>query len=187
MADFRSAAFRSVPFTISLGAGMLTREFPFPVLTAQEWLKFLGSGNWVVHVVSALPDEAHERFVDCVESGELGTADVTSFAHSALAQSGGRPWWEAERLVGTCFADGGRLLGTVLGQGIDPSRMTLAVFLACVWATLTKGADATGMAKLESELVVPPPEATAQERAELEEDMYGMVERFRGMPGVRTG
>lgn len=187
MADFRFAAFRTEPFTISLGAGSVTQEFPFPVLPAQEWLEILGSNNWAVAVVGTIPGTWHETFIDRVELGRIGTADVIAFAHSALAQSAGRPWWEAERLVNSCFHDGGRLLGTVLTNGVDPSRMTLAVFLACVWATLTKGADATALAKLEGELLVPPPEATQAERAELEDDVLGMVDRLRAMPGVRTG
>lgn len=187
MTDFRSAAFRTEPLTLFVGAGSVKQEFPFPVLPAQEWLEILGSNSWVVAVVGTIPGTWHETFIDRVELGRIGTADVRAFAHSALAQSAGRPWWEAERLVNSCFTDGGRLLGTVLTNGVDPSRMTLAVFLACVWATLTKGADATGMAKLESELLPPPPEATEAERAGLEDDMSGMVERFRGMPGVRTG
>lgn len=181
MTDFRSAAFRTEPFNLPVG------PWPFPVLTAREWLGIMGSGNWVVHTVACLPGTWHETFIDRVELGKISPDDVRSFAHSALAQSAGRPWWEAERLVNSCFHDGGRLLGTVLTNGVDPSRMTLAVFLACVWATLTKGADATAMAKLEAELLPPPPEATEAERAELEDDMFGMVERMRAMPGVRTG
>lgn len=188
VAEFRGSAFRTQPFVILLGAGQVTRQFPFPVLTARDWLGFFGSSSWIVHTVSALPSDFHELFIDQVERGELGAADVTAFAHSALAQSAGRPWWEAERLIGACFGDAGRLLGTVLTGGVDPSRMTLAVFLACVWATLTKGLDATGLAKLEGELLVPPPEATPEERGELDgDDVNAVVERLRAMPGVRTG
>lgn len=130
---------------------------------------------------------AFGRFIDKVESDELDAGDVRTFAHSALAQSAGRPWWEAQRLIGACFNDGGRLLGTVLMRGVDPSRMTLAAFLACVWAKLTENADVTSLAKLESELLVPPPEATEDERAAVDEDVFTMVERMRAMPGVRTG
>lgn len=190
MADaFRIAAFRTESFTISLGAGTVTRQFFFPLRPAREWLEIMGSNSWPVAVVNTLPTGDHERFLDDVESGQLGTADVRAFAHSALAQSAGRPWWEAERLVNACFSDGGRLLGTVLTNGVDPSRMTLAVFLACVWATLTKGADAEAMIKLESALLVPPPEATPEERAGLDDDddVFAMVDRMRAMPGVRTG
>lgn len=183
MDDFPSAAFRSQPFVVLVGV----HSYAFPVLTARDWLEFFGSGNWVTHSVSALPNEAHTLFIDRVESGELSPTDVRLFAHSALAQSAGRPWWEAERLVGACFSDGGRLLGTVLLGGVDPSRMTLAAFLACVWAALTKGADATALAKMEGELLVPPPEATPEERGGADDDVFAVVERLRNMPGVRTG
>lgn len=188
MADFRTAAFRTERFTVSLGAGMSQREFPFRVLPAQEWLEIFGSNSWITAVINTIPAGSFEEFLDAVEREELWSADVTAFAHSALAQSAGRPWWEAERLVGACFHDGGRLLGTLLGNGTDPSRMTLAVFLACVWAALTKNADAEGLLKLEAALLVPPPDATDEERAGLDdEDMHGMVDRLRAMPGVRTG
>lgn len=186
---FRTAAFRTEPFTISLGAGLLTHPFSFPLLTALEWLEIMGSDNWLVHVVRALDPDTYERLLDCVQNGQLGPVDVRAFAHSALAQSAGRPWWEAERLVNALFNDSGRLLGTLLGNGTDPSRMTLAVLLACVWATLTKGADAEAMLKLETALLIPPPEATEEERAGLDEDdeMFTAVDRLRSMPGVRTG
>lgn len=189
MADsFRAAAFRTGPFTLSLGAGTVTRQFAFPLCPAREWLEIMSSDSWAVTVVNTLPTGDYERFLDDVESGQLGAADVRALAHSALAQSAGRPWWEAERLVNACFSDGGRLLGTVLTHGVDPSRMTLAVFLACVWATLTKGADAAAMAKLESELLVPPPDATDEERAGLDDDdVFAMVDRMRAMPGVSVG
>lgn len=185
MAEFRTAAFRTEPFTLFVIAGPVTHSFP--ALTAREWLEILGSRNWVAATLAMLPQEDYERFLDGVEVARFGRADVIALAHSALAQSAGRPWWEAERLTGACFNDNGRLLGTLIGNGTDPSRMTLAVFLACVWAALTKGADATDIAKLESELLPPPPEATQEERAELEDDLFGMVERMRAMPGVRTG
>lgn len=184
---FRGAVFRRDPFTISLGAGLTTHMFRFPVRPAREWLETLGSNNWIVATVATLPTEDYERFLDQVEAGVLGTADVLAFAHSALAQSAGRPWWEAERLAASCFSDNGRLLGTVLMGGADLSRMTLAMFLACVWATLVRGQDAEGLTKLEVELTVPPPEATEEERAGLEDDMFSMVERARSIPGVHIG
>lgn len=184
MADpFREAVFRTRPFPVTVAGS----EFLFPARPAQEWLEILGSNNWIVATVATLGNEAHERFLDAVEAEELDADDVRAFAHSALAQSAGRPWWEAERLAGACFTDGGRLLGTVLLSGADPRGMTLAAFLACVWAALAKGADAEAMTKLEASLLVPPPEATAEDRAGLDDDMYAMVDRMRSMPGVRTG
>ena len=163
------------------------RDFPFPVLPAGDWLEIFGKNNWIIATVNSTPADAYEELLNGVESGELGTADVLAFAHSALAQSAGRPWWEAERLIGACFNDSGRLLGPVFLHGVDPSRLTLAAFLACVWAKLTENADATALAKLESELLVPPPEATEDERAAVDDDVFSMVERMRAMPGVRTG
>lgn len=184
MTDFRTAAFRTIPFSVHVSP----RDYPFPVLTAQQWLEMLGSHNWITAVIGVLGEGHHEQFLDAVAESVLCEAEVLAFARSALAQSAGRPWWEAERLINSCLDDGGRLLGTVLVSGADPSRMTLAVFLACVWATLTKGADATALVKLEAELLVPPPEATEAERAGLDDDgMSSMVDRLRGMPGVHIG
>lgn len=184
MADFRTAAFRTQPFEIGSIGGYL---HTFPVLTALEWLTVFGASNWITETVAQLSPDAHGHFLDEVEDG-LTAMEVCTWARARLSESAGRPWWEAERLIRACFNDGGRLLGTLLGNGTDPSRMTLAVFLACVWATLTKGADAEGLLKLEAALLVPPPEATEEERAGLDDDdMSGMVDRLRAMPGVRTG
>ncbi|HEX5705619.1 MAG TPA: hypothetical protein VFX97_20625 [Pyrinomonadaceae bacterium] len=183
MADFGSAVFRHSPFPVPAGG----HTFDFPSLTGRQWLTLLSSENWVSATVGELDEETHERFVDLVESGELEPAHVRAFAHAALAGAAGRPWWEAQRLSGACFNDNGRLLGTALLSGADPERMTLAAFLACVWATLTKGADATQIVKLEAELLIPPAEATPEERADIDDDMGPMVERLRGMPGVSIG
>lgn len=181
MADlFRPAAFRTQPFLIGTHV--------FPVLSAETWLGIMSSDRWIVDTVSSLAPVSYDSFLDGVESGETSREQVVSLARSALAQSAGRPWWEAERLVGACFNDSGRLIGTILNGGVDPSRMTLAVFLACVWAALTKGADAERLISLEASLLVPPPDATPEERAGLDDDdMYAMVDRMRAMPGVRTG
>lgn len=183
MADFGSAVFRTTPFPVRARE----HEFLFPCRSAREWLEMLGSDNWIVAAVGSLGNDDHERLLDLIESGELGEADVRALAHAALAGAGGRPWWEAQRLAAACMSDGGRLLGAVLTGGVDPSRLTLAAFLACVWATLTKGADAQQIVKLEAELVIPPPEATPEEREELDDDMGSMVERLRSMPGVSIG
>lgn len=181
MADLRSAAFRTDPFSV--------RGYTWPHLNAARWLDLLSTGAWPVRLIQAMDGEAHERLLADVESGALAVPDgLLPLAREVLSEAAGRPWWEVETLVSTCYGGDGRVLGMVLLSGIDPGSVTLASFCCAVWAQVTKGADGIELMKAEAQLKVPPPEVTAEElEQQPEEDMAAMVERMRAMSGARIG
>lgn len=114
------------------------------------------------------------------ENGFADSGTLVQLGHAALAEAAGRPWWEAERLIGTLSSDA--VLGTLLMRGCDPSRMTLAALLSAVWTLLMEGRkDDAARAMLEAELTMPPPEAAGEAP---EDDMSSMVAAMRAMPGV---
>lgn len=182
MPDLRSAAFRTTPFTIEVKGVSLI----FPSVPATAWLDVVSTDHYPTQTLGLMEWESHERFLDAIGSGRLDVSDLLRIAHKALAEAGGRPWWEVLRLTNSAFEQSGRLLGALLCSGVRPESMTLAAFCACVWATVTKGADATEMMKAESRLMVPPPNADLDEIPE-DDDFQAMARRAQSMPGIRTG
>jgi hypothetical protein len=180
VADFRSAAFRSRPFSVDLDG----TEYWFPSVTAATWLSCLAESNWPRAVLGLAEAESFDTFADQAATGARRPADMPRLARAALAEAAGRPWWEAERLSATALEQPG-VLGTVLAKGVDPSRMTLAAFLAVIWSAITQGAEKSERMRIEAELSVPPPEAL--EEADDAFDMTATVQQMRNIPGVRVG
>lgn len=184
MPDLRSAAFRTEPFRITY-QGL---ELAFRYEPAAVWMDALNKRSWVYHVLQFQDTDTHERMLDAIGQGEMSEADLPRIARAALAEAGGRAWWEIDRLTQVVYSDGGRLLGSLVLAGVDPMRITLAAWCAAVWARLVQGADTQQTMKIESQLVVPPPEATEDELAAADE-AFGNVDvaRLRQMPGISIG
>jgi hypothetical protein len=181
--DISSAAFRSRPYTVTV-SGL---DLKFPCRTAADWLRLLSQPGSMLAVAQSMDEQSYESFLDAVQSGEAPPEDVIRIARAAESAAAGRPWWEVERLVGSLYADGGRLLGELTLCGVDPDRVSLAVYCSAIWARLVQDADATGRMKLESELSIPPADATADELEEQNEDVGQIVQRLRRLPGVSIG
>lgn len=180
MPDLHAAAFRTGPLYV--------RGYRFPHLDAAVWIELLSTTAWPVRLIQRADSEPYESILSDIERGKLGIKDITPFARAVLAEAAGRPWWEAETLVGSCFAGGGRLLGMVLLSGVRPESMTLAAFCCAVWAQVSKGADGVELMKLEAQLMVPPDGVSDEEmEAAEDESMDAMVARMRAMPGARIG
>lgn len=177
MPDLRSAAFRTTPFTVTY-KGVVLR---FPPLSAAEWIDALGSD------VLGLTDD-YDALLDAVGAGTITRQDLPRIANRAVAEAGGRPWWETQRLIAALLSQesGGRLLGAVLATGVQPERVTLAAFCSVIWSVITKGADPTELMKAESRLQVPPPDAELDEIPE-DDDFGAITRRMQNMPGMRVG
>lgn len=180
MADFSTAAFRREPFTVDVDG----HEYTFPALSAAAWLDVLAQPGWSMLVFWLCDDGAHQAFVDRVERGDAGKAELTRIIHAAMSAAGGRPWWEVERLAGICLAQP-TVLGTVLMRGVDPARCTLAAFLAVVWTLIMQNGSDTERTQREMEITAPPPEALEEEQPE-PVGMEELVARMRAAPGVST-
>jgi hypothetical protein len=181
VADFSSAAFRDTPVEVELNG----RAYAFPVLSAQRWLTMLADKRrWAVLVLHHAEPESYEAFLDEAEAGRASAEDLARLARMVLAESAGRPWWEAERLCNAVLTSP-MLTGDVLSRGVDPGRLTLAAFLAVVWTRATQGAKQTDRMQLEAELMAPPPEALQDMDDAM--DLTSMAQMFRGMQGARVG
>jgi hypothetical protein len=183
--DLRTAAFRTEPFTITYNGQALTfRHEP-----ASVWLDVQSRASWVYAICQLADVASYERMLDAVSDGVLRTDDMPRIARAALAEAGGRAWWEVERLISVVYGDGdgGRLLGALVLAGVDPTRITLAAFCSAVWARLTQGADTMQTMKLESQLTIPPAEASEEEVTASEEGFGDPVARLRQLPGVSIG
>lgn len=180
MADFPTAVFRQDPFTVTVD----DRPYTFPALNAAQWLDVMAQRNWTGHVLALCDTEAHEGFVDRAERGEADHAELLRIVHAAVAEAGGRNWWEVTRLVAGCLSQPS-FLGALLMRGLDPSRCTLAAFLAVAWSVMTQNGSDMERATREMELTTPPPEALEEHEPE-PMDMNELVARMRAAPGVST-
>jgi hypothetical protein len=162
--------------------------FTFPHRSAAAWMDVMSRSTWPVEVVQAMDADSYSELLDHAEAGQFVPDDIVALARAALAEAGGRPWWQVQRLCNVATAGDGRLLGALVLGGASPERLSLAAFCSAVWAKLTEHADAVGMMKAEAELAVPPPEVTAAElEAADQASMTDLVQAARSMPGVRTG
>lgn len=180
MADLRSAAFRSHPFRV----GVRGVELEFPPLPAARWLGAIPYGAHAVLHLSGSVDAV----IDALQDGEMELEDVKRLINLAIGEAAGRPYWEAERLIGSVFndTDRGRVLGEMTLAGVDPERITLAAFCSAVWSLLIRNADSTQRLTMEAELSIPPDDAEAEDFGP-EEDFAAMTQRMRAMPGVSVG
>lgn len=180
MAEFSTAAFRQGPFTVEVGGHL----YVFPALSAAQWLDTLAQPGWDTEVFRLCDDEAHEAFVERADNGEADRPELLRIVHLAVAEAGGRNWWEVTRLAGICLGQPS-FLGSILLRGIDPSRCTLAAFLAVAWSLITQNGTEMEHAQREMELTTPPPEALEEEQPE-PVSMEDLVARMRAAPGVST-
>lgn len=181
MAEFAAASFREDPYAVEMDG----HTYVFPVLSAAKWLALLTDANgWPARVLHHADADSYEAFLDQVEAGVLGPADVTRLARLVFAEQAGRSWWEAERLARSVLGTPA-LTAAVLVRGLDPSRLTLAAFLAVVWSRATEGASQADRMAMEAQLMAPPPEAMAEMGDEM--DLGAVATMFRGMQGVRVG
>lgn len=179
MSEFGPAAFRSSPYTVRVDDA----EYVFLPVPADGWLDALSAPGWPFTVTSDFTEGAsYTRLYDALCEDLLPPDHVLRTARAALAGAAGRPWWEAERLVSIALSPS--FLGHLLMRGAEPSRMTLAAFLALVHATVMQAQDRMGQMKFDAEISMPPPEALDEVP---EEDVSVTVERMRAIAGVRVG
>jgi hypothetical protein len=180
VADFSAAVFRQGPFTVTVD----DHSYTFPSLTADKWLDVLAHPAWHVAVFRLCDDDAREAFTDRVEQGDADELELKRIVHAALAEAGGRTWWEVTRLSGIVLAQP-TVIGSLFMRGARPDVCTLAAFLAAVWALVTQNGSDTERTQREMELTMPPPEALAEEEPE-PISMDDLVARMRAAPGVST-
>lgn len=183
MADLARAAFARGPLTVSVAGA----DFTFPYMSAGVWLDMMTDPDWVIRVLRSMTPDTYERLMGQLETGRFGRDDLVRVVRAALAEAGGRDWWELERLISALNTADGRTLGAIMAGGADPDRMSLAAFCAVIWRTLTKGAEQTDLMRLETEMSVPPAEAVAAGDVSDEIDLQATVQQLRNMPGVRVG
>lgn len=154
-------------------------------MTAASWLELLGHPSYPLSLSKVVSSGTWDDALGLISSDLLTVDDFRYLLRKGLGEAAGRPWWETERLLGAAMEEP-RVLGSLLLSGLDPSRITLAAFTAAVWAFLTKGLDDTGLMKLESQVLVPPPDADPADIHD-DQDFAAVARRLRNAPGVRVG
>lgn len=182
MADLSSAfATRMLQFE---AAGLTLDLRP---LTANVWLDAFLRDDFGSHVLrSFLKMESRGRIMDAAEAGQITQEDLTRIVHTALTTAGGRDWWETARLMAAVAKGDGQLLGELTLHGVRAWDLSLAEFLAAVFALLLRGCSKEeDRFILESKLSVPPADIEPEEFDE--GDFAAAAQRLQNMPGVSIG
>ncbi len=130
-----------------------------PALPAQAWLVAVVVDGWagVVPGLADVPDEVD----DLIAAGRIRSTDCTRAARDALAAAGGCPWWTAQRLA---HAVASHPLGPELAlRAVDPSRLSLAAYLAAGYQAAARNLDKAKLARLDWQLDQPPAGIPAEE------------------------
>lgn len=178
MPDLLRSAFSRGPVRVTVDGITYVLQYE----SAAQWMLHFTEPHWMLSVLRGVDADSYEQLMDRMETGRAGPLDADRVACTVLAEAGGRAWWESYRLA-TALREP-TLLGAVLGRA-DPDRLSLAGFLAVVYATVIEGASTTDRMKIEAEIAIPPAGAVLTD--DDPDDMAAMVRQMRNLPGVRTG
>lgn len=137
------------PLTVTV-AGVRVR---LPYRPAAVWAVGIERLNVLV---SVLADEAgREQLIDLVIDDPGAADDVRRESLRILAESTGRKWWEAGRLLATSVQP--EVLGRLVLAGVDAHARSVGEWVAAVYALCVKGQDEKGRLKFDFSLSIPPP------------------------------
>lgn len=123
---------------------------------ADEWLIALDGGRLDNVVPGMLEPSGYTEVARALLTGAATPGDLVAAAKTAVSEAAGRPWWEAVRLAGYTGAHSGQILAALVMEGVDPSRVTLAMWCAAVVAYVEPRLDEMKAIQFQADLRIPP-------------------------------
>lgn len=159
---------------VSLGG----EEYRIPALPAADWVEAILSKDATAIVPGLFPREDEEEILILLMAGEIDTDEILAAARDAIEAAAGRPWWEAMRLVSSAGENADTVLGTLVKEGFDFERRSLAALCAVIYALATSNMDKKDRAKFDMDLKSMPAEVLRDDEDALEAAfMAAMAER----------
>lgn len=126
-----------------IGVTWVGEVFVIPARTAYEWAQLLLASPFDPYDV--FPGLAGPAAVVAVEdalgSGKATDDDLSRAALEVISAAGDRPWWVTVRVLacaGTCWD---RIGGTLVREGVDARRITLAAWMDAIWMIMKTYVD----------------------------------------------
>lgn len=143
---------RPLPVRVTAGAARLTVQ---PAM-ADVWLDALNAGDPIRAIVPGMCDTAgREDLALALIHGKATAPAIIDAAWSAMAEAGGRQWWEVMRLARISMQPD--VFATLLMEGVRPETVTLPAWLACTYRVCTRNAEEKDRNQFDFDLMNPPP------------------------------
>lgn len=153
-----------------------------PYQPAAEWVEACAKAADISGLVFQLATRSSvERLTDAMVNARVTSEDVAKGATALLERVSPYRWWVTHRLF--ALSRQTAVMGRIVLAGLDPWKLSPAMWATGVYALLTQDASETDRFKFDAQLETPPPGETDDGWGA--DDFESMVASARAMPGMR--
>ena len=131
--------------------------FVVPARPAAEWfIAVLSEGTALPLIPGLMEEGSEERINDLLLDGEIDINLLVTRSRELLSEAGGRPWWEADRLIRSAGASWHIIGGELTRLGVDLEKVSLAAALNAIYVICVRTMDEKERNKFDIDLRLPP-------------------------------
>jgi hypothetical protein len=131
--------------------------FEVPARPATDWFVAILTEDVTLPLIPGMmADGAEERITDLLLDGEIDIDLLVQRSREMLTEAGGRPWWEADRLIRSSAASWHIIGGELTRLGVDLGKVSLAAALNAIYVICVRTMDEKERNKFDIDLRLPP-------------------------------
>lgn len=130
--------------------------FVVPARPAADWLVAILGDEALPLIPGMMIENDEETVLDLLLNGDIDAELIAQRSRELLAVVGGRPWWEADRLIRSAGAHWDVIGGELARLGVNLDKISLAAVLNAIYAICTRTMDEKQRNKFDIELRMPP-------------------------------
>jgi hypothetical protein len=147
------AALRVWGFEVELAG----ETFEVPPRPAADWFLAILDEDAILPLIPGLmDDDAEDRITDLLLDEVIDAEQIAARSRELLTAAGGRPWWEADRLIRSSGAQWQIIGGELTRLGVDLAVVSLAAALNAIYVICTRTMDEQERNKFDIDLRLPP-------------------------------
>lgn len=153
-----------------------------PYQPAAEWVEACAEADDIGGILLHLATRSSvERLTEAMVNADITTDDIAKGAGAVLERVSPYRWWVTYRLF--ILSRQAAVMGRVVLAGLDPWKLSPAMWATGLYTLLTENASETERFKFDAHLETPPP--GADDDGWGADDFESMVASARSMPGMR--
>lgn len=153
-----------------------------PYQPAAEWVEACAMATDISGVVFQLASRnSVDQLTNAMVNDRITAEDVAKGAGEVLERVSPYRWWVTYRLF--LLSRQAAVMGRIVLAGLDPWKLSPAMWATGVYALLTENASETDRFKFDAQLETPPP--GVDDDGWGADDFESMVASARAMPGMR--
>ena len=156
-------AFRVATKVVGLRVRVGSRIHDIPPRPAADWMAAM-CGQEAFPLIGMMSARAQSEVMVDLLAGRVTIDQLTDIARRALAAVSGMLWWEADRLIRGAVAQWRTIGGELTRLGVDPAVRPLGAVLNAIYVIAVRSMTREERATFDSELSVPPPDASHADR-----------------------